>query len=75
MLIYCTISLTPPFCLFDCLQGVSPGIRREVWKYLLGVFDFASTTAEKQKVAKEKRLVQCRGIQCPDEGTMRANPC
>ena len=37
-------------------SGVAPEIRKEVWKFLLGLYPAGSTAAERTDILKQKRL-------------------
>ncbi len=37
-------------------SGVAPDIRKEVWKFLLGLYPASSTAAERAEILKQKRL-------------------
>ena len=41
-------------------SGVAPDIRKEVWKFLLGLYPASSTAAERAEILKQKRLHYAR---------------
>lgn len=53
----CFVSLSLSHSVCYLLQGITPSLRKEVWKFLLGFYPWNSTAKEREEILRVKTLV------------------